>query len=304
MRSEAFLIQAVSPLHAGTGQAAEIIDLPIARMKATGIPFVPGSSIKGVLRQARREGPAALDPERLAAVFGPDSASSDVARHAGAVSIGDARLLLLPVRSFHGTFAFVTSPLLLELARRDIGCDLGIPRPAAGQACVPSAASAVVAPQRGGAGPQGPGRIYLQEIDRDAVADAATAAWAGHLAPRLATGGDRGDWITSRLAVVDDDTMTFLAETGTQIDARVRIDDNTRTASDTALWMEESLPPETVLVGVAIADRSRHGTVHGDPAAMLAEALPAEPCVIQIGGKATVGRGLCRLVRLPRGGTP
>ncbi|MCS7269380.1 MAG: RAMP superfamily CRISPR-associated protein, partial [Geminicoccaceae bacterium] len=55
MLTRPFLLHALSPLHAGTGQAAGIVDLPIARMKATGIPFVPGSSIKGVLRDVRRD---------------------------------------------------------------------------------------------------------------------------------------------------------------------------------------------------------------------------------------------------------
>jgi CRISPR-associated protein Cmr4 len=55
-----FLIHALSPLHAGTGHSAGVIDLPIARMAATDIPFAPGSGIKGVLRdtlmQARKQG--------------------------------------------------------------------------------------------------------------------------------------------------------------------------------------------------------------------------------------------------------
>jgi CRISPR/Cas system CMR subunit Cmr4 (Cas7 group RAMP superfamily) len=54
MITRPFLLHAFSPLHAGTGHAADVIDLPTARYKATGIPFVPGSSIKGVLRDARR----------------------------------------------------------------------------------------------------------------------------------------------------------------------------------------------------------------------------------------------------------
>ena len=41
MARQAFLLHALTPLHAGTGHAAGVIDLPIARMKATGIPFVP-----------------------------------------------------------------------------------------------------------------------------------------------------------------------------------------------------------------------------------------------------------------------
>lgn len=96
------LIRALSPLHAGTGQAAGIVDLPIARYKATGIPFVPGSSIKGVRRDARRARAEEDSPELLA-VFGPDTANAG--EHAGALVVGDARLLALPVRSFRGTFA-------------------------------------------------------------------------------------------------------------------------------------------------------------------------------------------------------
>lgn len=70
-----FLLQAVSPLHAGTGRSADIIDLPIARMRSTGIPFVPGSSLKGVLRDAcrTRASKAALGkrpPGRLRASIG------------------------------------------------------------------------------------------------------------------------------------------------------------------------------------------------------------------------------------------
>ena len=38
-------LHALSPLHAGTGQGIGAIDLPIAREKATGIPYLPGSSL-------------------------------------------------------------------------------------------------------------------------------------------------------------------------------------------------------------------------------------------------------------------
>lgn len=44
-----------------------VVDLPTARYKALGIPFVPGSSIHGILRDARRS----VDPEKTEAVFAP-----------------------------------------------------------------------------------------------------------------------------------------------------------------------------------------------------------------------------------------
>jgi len=45
-------LHALSPLHCGIGQAAGVVDLPIARSRATKLPIVPGSSLRGVLRQA------------------------------------------------------------------------------------------------------------------------------------------------------------------------------------------------------------------------------------------------------------
>ncbi len=108
-------LHALSPLHAGTGQGIGAIDLPIAREKATNIPYLPGSSLKGVLRDRASD----WHKDTLFAVFGPDTESAS--EHAGAVQVGDAKLLLLPVRSLCGVFALVTSPYLLERFRREAG---------------------------------------------------------------------------------------------------------------------------------------------------------------------------------------
>lgn len=274
MHTRPFFLHALSPLHAGAGHAADVIDLPIARMKATGIPLVPGSSIKGVLRDARR--PA--DREKTEAVFGP---SDDPAAHAGAMVVGDARLLALPVRSFRGTFAWTTSPLLLVLAKRDLGTTLPVPsasgrgaRLAPGSACGHN------------------GRLYLEDLDLPADDSAEVAQWAQLLAP-LASPGE--DILTKRLVVVDDETMTFLWETATQVDARVRLDEKTRTVAPGALWLEESLPPETLLLGLLAADRSRRQGVNMTADDVLGFALPGEE-VLQLGGKASTGRGRCRMV--------
>lgn len=275
MNTRPFLLHALSPLHAGTGHSADIIDLPTARMKATGIPFLPGSSIKGVLRDARR----ATDREKTEAVFGP---SVDPGAHAGALVVSDARLLALPVRSFRGTFAWVTSPLLLTLAKRDLeDASLAIPsidgrgaRLARDSACIHNR------------------MLYLEDLDLAAAVAAEATAWAQRLAP-LASPGD--DIFTKRFAIVDDETMAFLWETATQVDARVRLDERTRTVAPSALWLEESLPPETLLIGLLAADRSRHRDVKMTPDEVLGFALAGEE-VHQLGGKATTGRGRCRIV--------
>ena len=275
MNTRPFLLHALSPLHAGTGQAADVIDLPTARMKATGIPFVPGSSIKGVLRDARRAGAH----DTVEAVFGP---SDDRAAHAGALVAGDARLLALPVRSFHGTFAWATSPLLLTLAKRDLEePDLPVPNIAAHGAHLAPESCCIHQD-----------RLYLEDLDLPATASDAATRWAQRLAP-LASPGD--DIFTKRFAVVDDDTMAFLWDTATQVDARVRLDERTRTVAPRALWLEESLPPETLLIGILAADRSRRHGVDMTPDDVLRFALPGEE-ILQLGGKATTGRGRCRIV--------
>lgn len=279
MKTRPFLLHALSPLHAGTGHAADVIDLPTARMKATGIPFLPGSSIKGVLRDARRAG----DRERTEAVFGP---SDDPAAHAGALVVGDARLLALPVRSFRGTFAWTTSPLLLTLAKRDLEeGDLSTPNITGRGAQVAQ-----------GSGCVHQSRLYLEDLDLPATESNKATAWARKLAPLVSPGDDI---FTKRFAVVDDDTMAFLWETATQVDARVRLDEKTRTVARGALWLEESLPPESLLIGVLAADRSRRRGVNMTPDDVLGFSLDGEE-IHQLGGKATTGRGRCRIVPIAR----
>ncbi|WP_426755890.1 type III-B CRISPR module RAMP protein Cmr4 [Myxococcus sp. Y35] len=301
MESRPYLLHALSPLHVGTGQSVDVIDLPLARLKATGIPFVPGSSLKGVLRELRRPRAevgvhdAVFGPRRLK----PGAEGDEPGDYAGALVVGDARLLALPVRSFVGTFALVTSPLLLALARRDLGEKAGA-WPAVAPLAHPGArvasvkASAVVH----GAGAPVP-RVYLEDLDLpvEQTDDAALGAWAQGLAGLLPGAEPERELLTKRLVLVDDETMSFLWETATQVDTRVSICPDTGTAAPGQLWTEESLPAETLLVGVMGAT----GTFNKAPRKLtadevLGEALGGEGTVLQLGGKATVGRGRCRLL--------
>ena len=291
METIPYLLHALSPLHAGTGQSVSVIDLPIARLRSTGIPIVPGSSVKGVLREARRR---RLDTDHeWREIFGPED---DPSRHAGALVVGDARLFALPVRSFRGTFAWVSSPLLLELARRDLGscpgAPVGVPDLTATGARIASLEARTVHTLRGGREVK---RILLEDLDLAVASDETVAAWAGFLAPSV-EGGEGALAFSERFVVVDDETMTFLWETATQIDARVRLDERTRTVADGALWIEESLPPESLLVGLLAAESGR-GAIGLSPLQVLGRALP-EAETLQFGGKATVGRGRCRITPL------
>ena len=318
----AFLIHCLSPLHAGTGQAVDLIDLPIARYKATRIPFLPGSSIKGVLRESRTpvaERPSERDSlnqdvlwSDVLTAFGPDVSKDDASEHAGAVAFGDARLLALPVRSLRGTFAYVTSPLLLRLASQDLEQvvvtevpklpHMPVPDERGATDRIPRAlvqdepGSVLVHTPPGKTGAAHANRVFLEDLDFVPAPNADTAAWARWLA--MCAFPERTGDLASRFVVVEDDAMSFLWETSTQVDAHNRINER-GTVADGQLWYEESLPPETLLIGLASATSSRRQGVERSAEQLLDVALGSGRDFLQFGGKATTGKGRARLVCIP-----
>ncbi|MGS0754027.1 type III-B CRISPR module RAMP protein Cmr4 [Roseateles sp. GG27B] len=140
---------AISPVHMGAGSAIGAIDSPIQREVHTLHPMFAGSGLKGALRhhlnQAWPRVPApnnskspsgTVPSPTIARLFGPDTGASD---YAGALSLSDAQVVALPVRSLKNSFAYVSSPLalarLLRLAQQaGIALDWKIPAVAADQA--------------------------------------------------------------------------------------------------------------------------------------------------------------------------
>lgn len=277
MQARLTLIHALTPLHAGTGQAAGAIDLPIARERPTGIPYIPGSSLKGALRA--REG----DDKWKHAIFGPETANAS--EHAGAIQFADAHLLLLPVRSLWGTFAWVTSPYLLQRFARDLreaGGQLKLPEGPALDACLIAKGSKLLSDNR----------VILEDLDFKAHTTIPTDFL------KVIVDGLQIPEFNTRLCVVHDDVMSTLMETATEVRARIRLKEDTKTVDKGALWYEESLPTESILFGLVVASDAR-GHKAADLLAHLTNATKRGN--IQLGGKATVGRGVSAL-RIVDGG--
>ena len=80
-------------------------------------------------------------------------------------------------------------------------------------------------------------------------------------------------------------------------DAEVAIDRERGTVKKGMLWYEENLPAETLLWGLYALSASMN-TPDDDSrdAAALAEVLPGSGTLLQLGGKAGVGRGLVRFL--------
>ena len=107
-----------SSLHAGAGERTGGIDLPIQREKSTNFPKIESSSFKGAIKESFRTkiGNGAVTQDMLNRVFGYDM-NGDI--HS-AISFDDAKLLLFPVRSAKGVFAWITSARVLWRFAEDL----------------------------------------------------------------------------------------------------------------------------------------------------------------------------------------
>lgn len=290
MQPRLFHLHALSALHCGTGQSAGVVDLPIARARATQLPIVPGSSLRGVLRQLV----TASDPDAARTLFGPESIRGDQDAFAGALAIGDAHLLLLPVRCLAGIVSYVTAPFILRRYARDLR-RAGISAPA-----LPSEPAPDEALTPADSVNRIDGTLVLEDLDLPAREDAPPQLqeWADHIAqvvhPDAGDVESRTD-LARRFALLPDDIMGFLSETATEIRSRIALNPDTGTVRTGALWYEENLPAEAVLWGVFALSASNRGD---DTRSLdvFADALPDSDTLLQLGGKAGVGRGLVRFL--------
>lgn len=280
MKSRLYHLHALSALHCGTGQSAGVVDLPIARDRATNLPLVPGSSLRGVLRDDFAGKDAALEKT----LFGPRSIGGADEAHAGALSVGDAHLLLLPIRALAGVVAYATCPFILKRYAQDAGKVAEIPAPADTQAFHASDNRNQLS-----------GKIVLEDLDLTPAHKPEVDQWAAAIAGAVFAGdAEAQNDLVQRFLILPDSVFSFLAETATEIRARIAIDNETGIVKKGALWYEENLPAESVLWGIYALTNSR---VKGEEtkADDLAAKLPAAT-LLQLGGKASVGRGLTRFL--------
>ncbi len=309
-RTAVLFLHAQTALHPGSGTALGVVDLPIQRERHTQWPLVPGSALKGILRDRCREQArvnhggsrkkANEEDAELVAAFGPgkiDESSS----HAGALAVTDARILAFPVRSLKGVFAWVTCPAVLERFHRDLQlARLGAPPlpPAApkSEQALCAAASPLLVPN----GHQAK-HLVLEEFEFERTGD------AGELAQWIAERAVGDEFTKARLgghlAVLHDDDFSHFVRHATEVVARIGLDYDTKTVKTGALFYQEFLPAETLFYALVFANDSRRdGTAPMRAADILGYLRGHVPdgSVLQIGGDETIGKGLCT-VRLDCG---
>lgn len=282
MQTRLFHLHALSALHVGVGQAIGVVDLPIMRARASHLPIVPGSAIKGVLRDE-------FDGhEQQKMLFGPAEIKDSA--HAGAIAFGDAHLLALPVRALAGVCAFVTCPFVLHQYRRDWQRSAATPLPD-----IPPVSGGTCRVTQQCVNRVGGNRVVLEDLD--IAAQEGADDWARCIAEQIYP--NDADWqarFGERFIILSDDVFAFLCDTATEVRARIRIDDERGTVARGALWYEENLPAESLLWGLVAFGPARDGSGRSaDEVARLFGERLRQP-LLQIGGKATVGRGLVRFV--------
>ena len=290
-----YWLQTITPLHVGAGKGVGFIDMPIMREKVTDWPLVPGSAAKGVIRDHFSQNGNERQKKLIDIAFGKQII--DESSNAGSLILTDAHIVCLPVRSLYGTFAYVTSPLVLERLKRDLE--------AAGYKDLPP----TLRPARNevlivdGSKISGEGRVFFEDLDFTAKEDENAKEWAKMLAgvifPReLAKETVWNGIFEERFAILNDDCFNFLSKTGTEVTAHVRIEDDTKIVARGALWYEEALPAEAILAGIAWCDRvfgtEKLGSEKITRSDILETYCKKETLDLQMGGKATVGKGRVR----------
>jgi CRISPR-associated protein Cmr4 len=310
-----------TPLHVGMGSGLSSIDLPIQRERTTQYPMIQGSSIKGKLRSLAEE--SSQNTALINAIFGPTPTPGETSDHAGALIAGDARILLFPVRSLSGVFAYTTSRDVLARFQRDSArtdsnqrtstvlqtnsapdqfasasdqLSTSLPwhlpdKPIAGTALVTSNSEV-----------QSHNSLVLEEFSFTAQANTqvdAIAAWlADHALPTSTSDSYWSDKLKNSLVILPENDFRDFTLYATEIITRIRIDRNTKKAARGALWTEEHLPTDTLLYVPIYATNARQGgkeslKLHGR---QILEAVKAQDSArgnyLQLGGDETVGRGM------------
>jgi len=259
-----------TPLHVGAGSSVGAIDQPIIRERHTGFPVIPGSSLKGVLRDVCRNDEQLKDKEE--SIFGRQD-------DAGKISIGEAKILAFPVRSAKGSFAFLTCPLSLDRFSREYDGvkDLTTLLEPEDMHCL--AGDAVAIERNGEIG------VVLEEY-KFKVAGKFVAQWQDALLKLLP---DDAVWQTGkgRFVLLSNGDFSHFVRSACEVQQHVGIQPETGTAKSGALFNLEAVPAETLFFAPVKA-RTRASEELAD-----LEALLQRKPVLQFGGDSTTGLGFC-----------
>jgi CRISPR-associated protein Cmr4 len=302
----------LTPLHPGSGSSVAAVDLPIQREKYSHYPMLQASGVKGALRDLAEY--LGFDEAKLLTVFGPKPASEEASRYGGAIAFTDARVLVFPVRSLAGVFAWVTCPAVLNRFQRDlrllhlraeavnrevpmpIGLSeflgLKIPIPQESEAYAPMNSSVKAAGDT----------AILEEFAFSLRQDSVTSQLAKWLAKNVIPQGDEYAYWKQKMEkdvlILPDNAFRDFVEFSTEVITRIQLGETGTVAQGP--WDEEHLPSETVLYSLVLATDPKKEAPPDDlkeasQILTFLQSMLEQSSVAQFGGDETVGRGIVHL---------
>lgn len=289
-KAKPFLLQAVTSVHAGSGSEIGLVDLPVQRERHTGFPKIESSTLKGAIRYTAEQQLNKEERKHFELVFGSSAnESKDNETQSSAIGFSDARILLFPVKSMRGVFAWVTCPLVLERFNDEMKLNRTEIEPLPVPPVNTVSSDQIMISN---------GNIVLEEfafrVEEHAETAQLAAVLEGVLRQNLLTK------IKDRIVVLSDDDFSDFVRLSTEVNARIKIDQETGTVQDRALWYEENVPPETVFYSLLYIGNVRGTGMDGMKTFedvekyLLDETLFPE--VFQLGGNSTLGRGMLRKI--------
>ena len=291
-----FFLTALSPVHPGSGSDLGIVDLPIQREKHTSFPKIESSGIKGVIRENYRD---KISEAERNIIFGPKNGDA----HQAALGFFDARILFFPVKSVKGIFAWITCPDVLlkfqeimSIAGKTItDSNEKIPLDEIPANRVTNESDIFVEEKNS---------IILEEHLISNVQDdpllSRFANWFSENAfDDSALLAYQKIAIIKKMAVIENDVFRDFVSLSTEVIARTKINSDTGTVDSQSgsLWYEEYLPVESILYSAVMTSQPM---TLSPPEALdnadkvMNKVTASWPEIIQIGGNATIGKGLMK----------
>jgi CRISPR-associated protein Cmr4 len=293
MRKEHYLLKVLTPLHIGAGQGLGHVDLPIVREAHTNFTYIPGTSLKGALRnleinqvaRARGEKPSQVEERltknkldqkeedilRLAKIFGVAGEGAEEGKEVGAgkVLFSDAFIVLFPVKSAKGIFSLTTCPYVINRFFELLGIDQRVED-------VPEGKVKVL--NTNGHKNLINNKLLLEEFVFEAEESEELKKFVELVGTFV------GEKHKQRIVCVNDTDFMDFVSNYTEVRTHIKINLDTGTVEETALWTEEYVPAESVFAFSLV---------------FLEEEISfTPPTTFHLGGDITTGKGFVKVQRL------
>jgi len=309
-----------TPLHAGSGDDLGIVDLPIQRERHTQFPKIEASSLKGALREAfetanEKEKDTAhqvmihrtfgYDEKAKFAAEAKKEVGDDHTQYSGCLAFTDARLLLFPVKSMKGVFVWLTCKQVLN----KFASDMGIAKtPIAGLDAIKALDVPDGKALASSTSPLVNKAVVLEEYAFEAELHEDVTTFANALSELVFGDTDLAYWkslLQKNLVVLSDNDFRDFTLMSTEVITRTKIDNETGTVEDGALFTEEYLPTDSVLYSLVFASDEYGKNRQTEDATKVMDFFAktmSDLKLFQLGGNATLGKGILRTKFEEKGG--